>query len=235
MRYNLTFLFVLAFSFHFYPQQAINWKIFTDMKSVTDIEFSGEIIWAATEGGAFKHSLSDNSYQTFTNAEGLRGISLTSLMIDNSGRKWFGSKNGVIDIYNDEDESFSVILDIANSNQINKSINYLNITSDTIIVSTDFGVSLIDGSSLLFLDTFRKFGDFTADSKVNHADKYDLFYISTDEGVAIQKTGSTNLSAPESWNTYTTADGLSSTLKLGNWFAAGPFGKIYDALDSGVK
>ena len=180
------------------------------MKGVTDMDFSGETIWAATGGGAFKHSLADNTYQKFTNAEGLSGISLTSLMIDNSGRKWFGSKNGVIDIYNDDDESFSVILDIANSNQINKRINYLNITSDTIIVSTDFGVSLIDGNSLLFFDTFRKFGDFTADTKVNYAAKFNLFYICTDEGIAIQKAGSTNLSAPDSWNTYTTTDGLPS-------------------------
>lgn len=210
MRYILIFLFLISFSYSLYPQQVTNWKIFTDMKSVTDMDFSGETIWAATDGGVFKHSLTENTYQKFTNAEGLSGVSLTSLMIDNFGRKWFGSKNGVIDIYNEDDESFSVILDIANSNQINKRINYLNITSDTIIVSTDFGVSLIDGNSLLFLDTFRKFGDFTADTKVNYAAKYDLFYICTDEGVAIQKAGSTNLSAPDSWNTYTTADGLPS-------------------------
>ncbi|MEJ2195612.1 MAG: two-component regulator propeller domain-containing protein [Ignavibacteriaceae bacterium] len=178
------------------------------MKSVTDVDFSSGIIWAASDGGAFGYSFTDNEFQTFTNAEGLRGISLTSLMLDNSGRKWFGSQNGVIDVYNDEDESFSVILDVANSNQVNKSINHLDITSDTIIVSTDFGVSLIDGNTLLFLDTFRKFGNFTADSKVNHAQKYDLFYVCTDEGVAVQKAGSTNLSAPESWNTYSNENGL---------------------------
>jgi ligand-binding sensor domain-containing protein len=210
MRYKLTFLFVVVYFSSFYPQQVTNWKIFTDMKNVADVAFSGETIWAATDGGAFKHSIIDSSYQTFTNAEGLTGVSLTGLMVDNSGRKWFGSKNGVIDIYNEDEASFSVIIDIANSNQINKSINYLNITTDTIIVSTDFGVSLIDGSTLLFLDTFSKFGDFTANTKVNHADKLGLFFISTDEGVAIQKAGSTNLSAPESWDTYTTADGLSS-------------------------
>ena len=85
MRYTLTFLFIFIFSSPLYPQQVTNWKIFTDMKSVTDMNFSGETIWAATDGGAFKHSLTDNTYQKFTNAEGLRGISLTSLMIENSG------------------------------------------------------------------------------------------------------------------------------------------------------
>ena len=219
MRYILTFLFVIIYLSSIHSQQVTNWKIFTDMKSVTDVDFSSEIIWAATDGGAFKYSSTDNTFQTYTNAEGLQGISLTSLMLDNSGRKWFGSKNGVIDILNDDDESFNVILDIANSDQINKGINYLNITSDTIIVSTDFGVSLIDANSMLFLDTFRKFGNFTADTKVNHSDKYDLFYICTDEGIAIQKQGTTNLSAPDSWNTYKIADGLPSdkAIKIVNY------------------
>jgi ligand-binding sensor domain-containing protein len=219
MRYKLTFLFVFAYLSFFYPQQVTNWKIFTDMKNVADVAISGETIWAATDGGAFKHSLTDSTFQTFTNAEGLTGVLLTSLMLDNSGRKWFGSQNGVIDIYNEDDGSFNVILDIANSDQINKSINYLNITTDTIIVSTDFGVSLIDGNTLLFLDTFSKFGDFTANTKVNHADKIGLFYMCTDEGVAIQKAGSTNLSAPESWDTYTIVDGLPSnkTVKIVNY------------------
>jgi len=219
MRYILTFLFLSSFSSQFHSQQVTNWKIYTDMKSVTDVHFSGGTIWAATDGGAFRYSFTDNIFKTFTNAEGLRGVSLTSLMVDNSSRKWFGSQNGIIDVFNDGDESFNVILDIANSNQTNKKINHLGITSDTIIVSTDFGVSLVDGNTLLFLDTFRKFGNFTADSKVNHAQKYDLFYICTDEGVAIQKAGSTNLSAPESWNTYTTANGLPSNkaIKIVNY------------------
>jgi len=180
------------------------------MKRVSDVNFSDNIIWAATDGGAFQFSFQDNSFNVLSKADGLQGISLTSITLDNLGSVWFGSTNGVIDIYNTEDESFSVILDIANSNQVNKRINYLGTISDTIIVSSDFGVSLIDANSFLFFDTFFKFGDFTTNSRVNYAFKYNLFYVCTDEGVAIQKPGATNLSAPESWNTYNSSDGLPS-------------------------
>ena len=210
MRDKLVFLLVIFYSLSSYPQQVTNWKNYTDMKRVSDVNFSDNIIWAATDGGAFQFSIQDNSFNMLSKADGLQGISLTSITIDNSGSVWFGSTNGVIDIYNPENESFSVILDIENSNQINKRINDLGTISDTIIVSSDFGVSLIDANSFLFFDTFFKFGEFTTNTRVNYAFKYNLFYVCTDEGVAIQKPGATNLSAPESWNTYNSSDGLPS-------------------------
>jgi len=210
MRDKFFFLFVFFYSISSFPQQLTNWKNYNDMKNVTDVVLSNDIIWAATDGGAFNYSLSDNAFKTLSKADGLNGISLTSITLDNSGNVWFGSTTGVIDIYKDEQESFDVILDIANSNQLNKRINYLNVISDTIIVSSDFGVSLINSNNFLFFDTFFKFGEFTTNTRVNYADKYGLFYVCTDEGVAIQKPGATNLSAPESWNTYNSANGLPS-------------------------
>ena len=159
-------------------------------------------------------SFQNNSFSVLSKADGLRGISLTSITLDNLGNVWFGSTNGVIDIYNPVDESFGVILDISNSNQVNKRINHLGTISDTIIVSSDFGVSLIDVNSFLFYDTFFKFGEFTTNTRVNYATKFNLFYVCTDEGIAIQKPGATNLSAPESWNTYDSSDGLPSDKAL---------------------
>ncbi|MFC2094654.1 two-component regulator propeller domain-containing protein, partial [Bacteroidota bacterium] len=210
MRDKLIFLFVILYSLSSFPQQVANWKNFTDMKRVSDVNFSDNIIWAATDGGAFNYSLQDNSFGVLSKADGLQGLSLTSITLDNSGRIWFGSTSGVIDIYNPGDESFSVILDIANKDWVNKRINNLGIISDTIIVSSDFGVSLIDVNSFLFFDTFLKFGEFTTNTRVNYAAKFNLFYVCTDEGIAIQKPGASNLSAPESWNTYNSSDGLPS-------------------------
>jgi ligand-binding sensor domain-containing protein len=210
MRDKIIFLFVILTSINSLPQQVTNWKNYTDMKNVADVKISAEIIWAAGDGGAFKYSLDNHTFKSLAKADGLEGTSLTSIAFDNFGRVWFGSADGVIDIYNDQEGSFNVILDIANSFEINKRINYLNTISDTIIVSSDFGVSLIDANSLLFFDTFSKFGEFTTKSRVNYAVKFNLFYVCTDEGIAIQKAGATNLSAPESWNTYNSSNGLPS-------------------------
>jgi len=147
----------------------------------------------------------------------LRGNSLTSVITNGSGKIWFGSAEGIIDIYDENIGGLEVIMDIYNSNQINKRINDFSITGDTIIVATDFGVSLINSSNFLFFDTFFKFGTFASNTRVNSAIKNDLFYVCTDQGVAIQKPGASNLSAPESWDVFSILNGLPSnkTLKPG--------------------
>ncbi len=210
MNYKLVFLFVFLSAVITYPQQFTNWKNYTDMKEVRNVHAFSNGVWAATGGGAFLYSGSSNSFTALNKAEGLQGIFLTTVSVDKSGKVWFGSANGIIDIFNPDENSFRVILDIFNSNHINKSINDLILSGDTIIVSSDFGVSLIDTDNLLFFDTFFKFGDFPTNTKVNNTVKIDLIYICTDEGVAIQKQNAVNLSAPESWNVYNEDDGLPS-------------------------
>jgi len=219
MNYKLAFLFVLLSAVITYPQQFTNWKNYTDMKEVRNVHAFSNGVWAATGGGAFLYSGSSSSFTTLNKAEGLQGIDLTTVADDNSGKVWFGSANGIIDIFNPGDNSFRVILDIFNSNHINKSINNLILSGDTMIVSSDFGVSLIDTDNLLFFDTFFKFGDFPTNTKVNSTVKINLIYACTDEGVAIQKQNAVNLSAPESWNVYNDDDGLPSNkiLKAGKF------------------
>ncbi len=221
MNYKIAFLFVLLSAVIAYPQQFTNWKNYTDMKEVRNVHAFSNGVWAATGGGAFMFSGSSSTFTTLNKAEGLQGIFLTTVTADKLGNVWFGSANGIIDIFNPEENSFNVILDIFNSNHINKSINDLILSGDTIIVSSDFGVSLIDTKNLLFFDTFFKFGDFPTNTKVNSTVKLNLIYVCTDEGVAIQKQNAVNLSAPESWNVYREASGLPSnkTLEAGKFLS----------------
>jgi len=210
MKIRRIILFVLAAALNFYPQMFTNWKNYTDMKNVSDLSTYSAGVWAATGGGVFHYSGLDDSFTTLNKADGLEGIAVTSVVIDQNGKIWFGSQDGIIDVYDTEEKEFKVILDIFNSSQINKKINDLNYTGDTIIVSTDFGISLIDNASYLFFDTFFKFGNFPSNTKVNSSAKLGLMYACTDAGLAVQKQGAQNLSAPESWNVYTIADGLPS-------------------------
>jgi ligand-binding sensor domain-containing protein len=214
----LFFLFIVPALLTTTPaQQFINWNNYTALKNVRDVTIAGGSFWSAASGGAFQYLPATGQFVTLHKSDGLKGISLNSVITDRTGRTWLGSSEGIIDIYNSSDNSFEVILDIYNSNQINKSINDFASTGDTIIVSTDFGVSLINSNSLLFFDTFFKFGSFPSNTKVNSAIKSGLFYVCTEQGVAIQKPGAFNLSAPESWNVYSVSQGLpsSKTLKAG--------------------
>ena len=148
-------------------QQFINWQNYTALKNVQDVAISSDGFWSAATGGAFQYSTATNQFTTLHKSDGLQGNSLTSVIVDNSGRTWFGSVEGIIDIYNTSNNSLEVILDIYNSNQINKRINDFASVSDTIIVSTDFGVSLINANSFLFFDTYFQFGTFPSNTRVN--------------------------------------------------------------------
>jgi len=193
-----------------FSQDVTDWKILTNMESVKDLSVTGDGVWGATTGGVFFNNFQDNSYETFTRSESLTGISFTAIAADKYGKIWIGSSTGGIDVYNPADKSVKSILDIYNSGYTSRQINEIVPQGDTIIVSTDFGISLIDANNFLFLDTFFKLGSFTSNLKVNSTIKNGLFYTCTDSGVAIQKEGSENLSSPDSWISYSKADGLPS-------------------------
>lgn len=203
------FCFLTAFAF---PQQFTNWSNHSDMKQVNALFVSENSLYAASSGGGFSYNFLNDDYQKYNKADGLTGIELTAVGRDKYGKIWFGSSTGVIDVLNPETGSVKSLLDIANSDRVSKNINFLFSEGDTIYVATDFGISLIDASALVFIDTYFKFGTFSSNIKVNSITKNQgLIYVATESGVAIQKAGATNLSAPESWDVFSElAPGLSS-------------------------
>ncbi len=182
------------------------WQNFTSMNFVLDVVNQNDGIWAASEGGAFFFQLQDSSYLKLTKSEGISSHRLTSIASDTEGKIWFGTQEGFINIYDPATNSINTILDIYNSDKNLKRINDLFVSGDTIFVSTDFGVSLINTKTLIFFDTIVKFGSFPSETKVNSLTKGKLIYVSTDKGIAIQKNGVQNLAAPESWDVYSFPD-----------------------------
>ncbi len=201
---------LLLFATLSFPQQFTNWRNYTDMKDVKSVSSSANSFWAASIGGGFNFNFIQNSFLRLNKADGLTGIELTSVTIDKYGKVWFGSNAGVVDVYIPETGNVKSLLDIANSDKTSKRINYLYAEGDTIYAATDFGISLINASSLVFIDTYFKFGTLLSNIKVNSITKTNLLHAATEFGIAIQKPGTTNLSAPESWDVYSQlAPGLS--------------------------
>jgi len=226
--FNLIFLTITLTHLSVTTAQNIGvWNNYTDMKMVTDIKSTNEGFWTTTTGGATYYSNNSENFELFlTNSEGLSSQNLTALDIDADGRIWFGMQNGIIDIYDPTDGTIIPIKDIFDSNNSSKSINDILIIGDTAYVSTDFGLSLISTSKLGFISTTFKFGDFPTSQKVNSVTVDDKIYVSTVRGIAIQKDGTSNLLAPESWETYLTGTDIAanetySTVLLGNELIAG--------------
>jgi ligand-binding sensor domain-containing protein len=204
-------IFLLVFTSVITAQEVFNWQNYTDMKNVVSSETTGKGIWAATSGGAFFYNSTTKEFKTLHKTDGLYTSSLNAVTIDADGKTWFGGDDGTLDSYDPLTAQMKTILDIYNSDKTLKGINELKSSGDTIFVSSDFGLSLVDSRNYIFHDTFFKFGSFPPYTKVNSSFKAGILYLATSAGAAIQKTGAVNLSAPESWNTYTNLNGLPSS------------------------
>ncbi len=212
MNKQLGILFVILLSIISNAQQASNWKNYTSMQTAQALVVSSNnSIWAATTGGGFSYTPSTNIFKTLHRTDGLQGINLTAVTVDTYGKIWFGSLEGIIDVYNPVNNTVSSILDIYNSNYNVKQITDLKSSGDTIYVSTSYGVSLINAQTLLFIDSYFTFGNFPSSIQVNSTLKTNILYACTVNGLAIQAQGATNLSAPESWNVYNSVNGLPSS------------------------
>jgi len=231
MRRIIVLLFIALCYANTFPQQISYSKNYTDMQNITGIKVGTNGIWAATTGGGFFYNIANGSFTTVNKVDGLNSISLSAVAIDNSGNIWFGSTDGTVNVYDPSNKTTQPILDIFNSGRSSKQINDEEVSGDTIIISHDFGVSLVDSKNLVFFDTYFRFGTLTSNIKVNSAYKNNLFYVCTQFGIGIQKAGAVNLSAPDSWNVYTSANGLPSD----NALRVTSFdGKIIAATDKGL-
>jgi ligand-binding sensor domain-containing protein len=210
MKLNKLILFLTLLQAAVLPQNVIGWKNYSDMKNVSGGVFSSDTLWAATGGGVFQLHILDSIYNTFNKTEGLNGSAITAITKDIYGKIWLGSQNGTIDVYNPYTNSFKRILDVYNSGRTLRQINYLRVVDDIIYVSTDFGLSTINSKTYSFVDTYFKFGNLASNIKVNSSFGIDQLFVPTELGLAVQVPGATNLSAPESWEVYTTINGLGS-------------------------
>ncbi|MEW6193738.1 MAG: two-component regulator propeller domain-containing protein [Bacteroidota bacterium] len=197
-----TFLFLLFLCGIVTAQNIGEWVIYADLKNLSDIVYSSNSVWCATNGGVFRYNYIDGNFTIHNKANGFNSQSITTNAVDSQNKIWFGSDNGYIIIYNENDGTTTNILDIVNSNKSIKSINDIFVSGDTIFVSSAFGLSILNADDFSFYDTFIKLGNFPSESNIISSFKTNLVYAVTDYGVAIQKQDAQNLSAPESWDTY---------------------------------
>jgi len=215
----ISILFVSALCLN--AQKINTWTNYSDMSNAKYAVTINTDIWASTLGGAFKYHNSDSSFIKLTKADGLNSQALLSCAVDNSGKIWFGSAEGYINVYDPNTKSISKIIDIFNSTQAQKQINNISVVGDSVLISFDFGLAIINANTLAFIDTFQKLGSFPALSRVFKAFKSNIIYACTEEGVAVQIPGTQNLSVPESWKNYNITtdnkpDSLTKILKYNN-------------------
>ncbi len=190
--------------------QTGQWRNFTDMKSVRSVVYSSGRLIAATGGGMFMYNEVTGKYSTWTNSENLSTNDLTALMTDRANRIWIGSSNGAIDVFDQTSNTWQSIQDIVNSSRPKKTIRAFFEKGDSVYVVSDFGVSVFIFSRWEFGDTYASFGFSSQPAVSGTIVSGNQIYVGTDQGVAIGSLSSPNLSAPTSWITYGSSQGLPS-------------------------
>lgn len=187
------------------------WKSYTAQNSVRSISVMKGTVWAATKGGVFCFHTTDSTFQQFTNSEGLPTNDVTSVVVDDEGGVWAGDATGGLSRYDPVKAQWQINLDITNSSFLDKQINAFLLHGDSLFIAGDYGVSLFDKRAFEFHDSYVRFGNFTAQNKVNDILIVgDSIWIATASGVAVASLLSSNLISPNAWQTYTSAQGLPS-------------------------
>jgi ligand-binding sensor domain-containing protein len=201
------------------------WKNFTAMYNVRAVARDGSNYWAATSGGLFRWSPSDSSYLRLTNADGLQSIDLTAVAIDGSGDVWSGASTGIVHVYSPSTGAIRTINDIALAkDQTNKGINAIIIQGDTVLICTDFGLTIFRVKKFEFGDTFSHFGNIPSGTRTAVYSALihgGMIWACVSDGstynyVATANLGSSNLLPPESWalNYIGSASTIPLTLSL---------------------
>jgi ligand-binding sensor domain-containing protein len=91
-------IFVLALSGLFLPAHAQNnWVNYTNGETVYDIASEGSIIWAGTSGGLLRIDTITGNRTWFNHSNSpISNNWVRAVAIDNSGRKWLGTHNGLM-------------------------------------------------------------------------------------------------------------------------------------------
>ena len=165
-------------------------------------------IWAATTGGLLVYDISQGNYQSFTNTSGLASNDISAITIDRLDRVWVAQSNGFIHIFDSATREIDEVIAVFEGTYIN------NMTSagDTMYISLDVGVSEYRIDRQESKEIYRQLGENIPEEIA--AKKSLIFnnhlYVATNYGVSKADLNLSNLKAPQSWETYSIADGLPS-------------------------
>lgn len=193
-------------SFYSYSQTFENqWAALLSYSNVVDLAEGNDKLIAATENAVFTYDLITNELNTINTIQGLSG-SLISTIYYSEGYDIIviGYQNGLIELVLD-DNSILRVIDILNKPTIppnQKSINHFYEFNGNIYVSTDFGITLYDLTSLEFGDTYI-IGDFGTQVKVNQTTVFDGYvYAAMNGKMKRADVNNPNLINYEEWSDF---------------------------------
>lgn len=208
MTRSIVFLFALLI----FPSQILisqelelsNWKGYASLLDVNHaVTDSHGNIWGCSNGGAFKYDKKSGDITSFSNIDALLSLELETVNWNSTTNEvYFGSFDGVIDIY-DDNGNWTHITDIRVSSFSNKTINDIDFNGDRAFISGGFGLAVFDVKDKIFIENVPRFGRFDNSVIVNETQIYDnKIWLATTQGLAFADIN-TLLADPGNWQTFT--------------------------------
>ena len=191
-----------------------DWTAFTFIKDIRSILFDQDLIWLATSGGAVRVEIPGEQFTVFTNAEGLSGNDVTSVVVDRNRDVWFGTLGQGLARRRHDNGSWRAFTSL--DGLASERITDLLIDQNTLWVGTDDGLSVFiwgrdvdeDRDTFIFSDAYRGSRGVPVGGLNDLALSATTIWAATENGVAAAPRTSSNLKDPLNWSTFNTSDGL---------------------------
>ncbi|MFQ6114029.1 MAG: hypothetical protein ACE5NG_08045, partial [bacterium] len=133
--------------------QVEQWKSFTGVGVVRDIDIGAGNVWGVSNGGVLQLDLNSEQLSKFTNTEGLTSNEVVAVEIDKHRTVWFALFDGVLNRYDPDTQKWDVFEDYKN-----QTITDLVAFGDSLYVGLDIGVSLFTIDKKEVKETYKNLG-----------------------------------------------------------------------------
>jgi len=212
--YTFNFLVIFTFTLGFFSQilgQSGEWQSITNKSSIEDITIKDNLLICATNGGVLIFDRNSEEYVgSFTNTENLSHNHPIQVEIDDNNNWWFGLQNGDLNKYNISENKWELFRDFDRL-----SIHDMELHGDSLFIALNIGVSVFILSKQEAKETYKKMGNIPVEIDAFDAlIEWPFIYVATDFGVSVADLRQINLKAPQSWDNFTTSDGLADQWQL---------------------
>ncbi len=186
--------------------QAGDWHTYTNTNYLNDLKIVGNRVWWGTTGGVVRYDNADSSYAIYRNTEGLGGIDVRAVEVDDEGNLWFGLANGTLNRLKPNGEWKKASLGFG--------INYLRYHQGYIWAATEQALIKFDPQAWLSLEICEQPGIGLQRDKSIRCLFFqgDTLWAGTEQGISyIDISQTENLRDPAQWTFFT-----SSNSSLGN-------------------
>lgn len=135
-----------------------SWGSYFSYNHIVDLTHSENRIIAATENALFSQNLVNYEVQTINSIDGLKSELITSIYHSKGyGKTLIGNSNGLVIIYNHSNNQVINKVDIINNVPVPQSIKRINHFFEhegKVYISTDYGITVLNLTTLEFGDTY---------------------------------------------------------------------------------